>query len=1153
MSFDINSELFALKTFERYNDEMKYIIDSTSSLYLKIVNLKTFDELSKMLKLLDLDTNSICAKEITNLGGWCCADCVRSDNSIYCQECWSQMKDKHKGHKIVFTKKVDNGTCDCGDHNYIDNKYFCPKHKGIFQSDLFIEKYIKQSLGEKLPLKLISINQIMFDNMANYFFKEINAKNKSKEFPNIVKDFINCFGLLCERSTACNFIIGDLLLKKYPFEVKHTCLDFDDNNGRIIKGCLNSHKCTCHFIRYILEFWPGQKQNLIYKLIGNYKLKKIIGIYYFLFFNEYIKNLVNDFEDLDFQIIFKDVLQIVCNIDGLIDTIYEGMIEIFNLFLNKKTNDKTKKQETILSRTLENLYNNEKYLLFKKKIERLRSTTCYTIKNITFNYLSNNTNILFKLIDMLSILHNANPVKVIFPHPDKNQGFKYEIELLNIELNTLGIFSLFTSIFNFDNNDLVKNVFHYFSKIINEKIKNELNENEYSFHICLYRAFSIFVNRYCFHEANKNNSNIYKSFNNVDKLFKDFDKCSKVMIKSIYKVFGFITACKEGMFSYYGPDMIQYEYIYYNYPIFIYMDFSLLKYLLSMKENLKYLVFNEILALTQVENSNKPIQDFLLKKNIIDTPDLWLHENNKIYLKFFSKILGLILNLLTNNFCHIWILCSPFSELKTSKIKDKLIEDLLNKDRNIFIEMIKEIIINKLITKENSANYTDIKNGIFECLKDFFGEEKIKEIIISLTNKTLTQDCKAIFSLKDEFMNYIDLNYIINPILKTKAEKYISEFKSNLVSIFNIHFYPVNKFESKLTNVIYNHLFFNKKNFDFLFQFTSFILSQKNSCDFLIDNILPVLLNYLSIFFEHYSHLMFLRENSKINKIMELLENNYLKDEVKKSHCIYTLKKFKEKSLSNNLSNTKESNKNYAKSASKNIKSAMKEKMKNKFKNKNDNLVAKLGLSKKISAEINNESCIICHKTIDQEDINKPYGLIGNILNDNFFSNAFYQSIEKEYKKFNVNEKLAHQLRDLFMRSFGRKSKRIISCNHYIHFDCFFKQYMNYDLNKPLYNFACPLCHRLSCFYIPMLINYTDKEIKGYLKGFNFNYIFNYGKLHLKKDEKTKRKDIKDNVKIKLVNKDAFIFKKAHQDFVNSCKQFIERFFKNKKNYYFLN
>ena len=37
MSFDINSELIALGTFEKSNDEMKYIIDSVSLLYLKIV------------------------------------------------------------------------------------------------------------------------------------------------------------------------------------------------------------------------------------------------------------------------------------------------------------------------------------------------------------------------------------------------------------------------------------------------------------------------------------------------------------------------------------------------------------------------------------------------------------------------------------------------------------------------------------------------------------------------------------------------------------------------------------------------------------------------------------------------------------------------------------------------------------------------------------------------------------------------------------------------------------------------------------------------------------------------------------------------------------------------------------------------------------
>ena len=430
MSFDINSELIALGTFEKSNDEMKYIIDSVSSLYLKIVNLNSYEELKRMFELLELDTNSICGKDVTNIGGWSCADCTRSDNSIYCQECWSQMKDKHINHNIIFTKIIDNGTCDCGDHNYIDSKYFCPKHKGIFTSDLMIKEYIKKSLGEKLPLNLISINQIMFDNMAKYFIQEINNKNKSTEFKNIVEDFINCFGKLYEMSTACNFIISDLLLKKYYFQVNHTCLDFDENGGRIIKGSLTSHKCTCHFIRYLLEFWPGKKENLVNKLISNYKLKKIIGIYFILFYNEFTKNCINDFSDLDFQIFIQDVLQIACNINGLIDTIYEGMIEIFHIFLNEEI--RNEKHEYKLSNSLKYQSTSQKYFLFKEIIFRLRNDTNYILKKITLDYLSNNINIIFKLIDMISMFHNANPIKAIFPLPKYNQGFKFEIDLLNI-------------------------------------------------------------------------------------------------------------------------------------------------------------------------------------------------------------------------------------------------------------------------------------------------------------------------------------------------------------------------------------------------------------------------------------------------------------------------------------------------------------------------------------------------------------------------------------------------------------------------------------------------------------------------------------------------------------------------------------------------
>ena len=143
---------------------------------------------------------------------------------------------------------------------------------------------------------------------------------------------------------------------------------------------------------------------------------------------------------------------------------------------------------------------------------------------------------------------------------------------------------------------------------------------------------------------------------------------------------------------------------------------------------------------------------------------------------------------------------------------------------------------------------------------------------ISLTNKTLTKEKKAKFSLKDELLYYIDLNYIIYPIFKSKAEKYIADFKSKQVSIFNIHFYPVNKYEQKLTEENYNRLYFNDKNFDFLFKFTTFILTKKGY-EILNEYFLSVLLNYLSTFLcVETDHFVFLRENLKTNEIIQVLE-----------------------------------------------------------------------------------------------------------------------------------------------------------------------------------------------------------------------------------------------------------------------------------------
>ena len=1214
----LNLPINAADKYDVFNRNMTKRIELTLLSYLNMLKLKTVQELGAFFALLELDTQTICAKKMIDVGGWRCADCVTNDSTIFCQDCWSLMRDKHKGHNVIFVGKV-SGTCDCGDHNSISKEFFCPKHKGIFQNDAEIEKYVKDSLGERIPQQIANNSKRMFEDMSIFFIKSINEKKQtSKEFFKVVNEFTNCFGILCDMSTACNYIMSDLLLKKYPCKTKHLCLDINESGGKMIKESFFAHECTCPLIRYLLEFWPGKKEKLLYKFVCNYKMKKIMGLYYFLFYKDYIKDVIADFEEISVQIIFSDVIKIACTIPGLIDYFYDGMIEIFNIFLDEDSKFKIGKNDCLLKVSLTLVDRIKRFTFMKEVVLKLKCDTIYLLKPAALDYLSNNTNIIFKLIDLTALVHNANKVKVIFPPPINKISDKYLIELLDVELWLLDVLSMYISIFNFSNSSLVKEVFTYYSKVIQKNTKNELGENEYTFHITLYRGFSMFLNRYCFYEANKNKTDVFKSLQNVSKLMPDFQKCSKKMIKSIYKVFGFITACNEGFFSYYGVDMRQYEYLYYYNPQFIYRDFCLLKYLLALKENAKYLGFKKILALCQVENSNKPIEEYILKGDKVTSPDKWLNDWNKQYLKFSSKILNIILCLLRNNTCLIWNLSSAYGNLKSNKIQDKLIYEILKSDMNNFHEMTKELIINKLLIKENLAYFTEITDSIFTCLNDFFGEQFIKDIIIELTNKTLTTEKKAKFSLKDELLYYLDLNYIMYPIHKSKAEKYISDFKSKIVSIFNIHFYPTNKFELKLTEENYNQLYFNEKNFDFLFQFTSFILTQKGY-EILNEYFLSVLLNYLSTFLCVQSeHFAFLRANLKTDHIIQVLENNNLTDEVKKSYCKFIVQKFKEqdetpgfsfddipdakvdKNEINEIKNQKEQKikrQDTVAPVKKSSKMSMKEKMKNKFKKKNINLSEKLGVDKIIVEDDkkNSESCIFCLKPIEKDDITKPYGIIGDFMCDHYTSNAFFQTIRKEYKKHHDKNLKLPEFDKIYYQPLDRKSIRIISCNHYIHFACYFKQFMESNLMQSLSIFSCPLCNRLSETFVPLINGYTEEQTKGYLKGFNYEYIFNYGKEHIneyekeakkesdkeKKKEEDKKKGLDDSYddseeeeekeeekkeekkeegegnvpppvaageKKEEKNKEEELFRKTYPDFVNECKHFVEGFVGMKAN-----
>ena len=75
-----------------------------------------------------------------------------------------------------------------------------------------------------------------------------------------------------------------------------------------------------------------------------------------------------------------------------------------------------------------------------------------------------------KLIKLTSIIQNVNPVLAIYPPPSTKES-KYQVEILDVEIWLLDTFSLYVSIFNFDNSESVKAIFAYFTK----KIKNQKN------------------------------------------------------------------------------------------------------------------------------------------------------------------------------------------------------------------------------------------------------------------------------------------------------------------------------------------------------------------------------------------------------------------------------------------------------------------------------------------------------------------------------------------------------------------------------------------------------------------------------------------------------------------------------------------------------
>ena len=517
------------------------------------------------------------------------------------------------------------------------------------------------------------------------------------------------------------------------------------------------------------------------------------------------------------------------------------------------------------------------------------------------------------------------------------------------------------------------------------------------------------------------------------------------------------------------------------------------------------MIFEKIFSKCGIRESYNRLKDIKLfskESNVENVKSItkdWINEgDNKKYMKFNQRLLSIILKIIRNNASLIWNLGSSYKALKRCGIEDELLLDVMNSDSESMKELATELIINKAITKENSVSFKDLFDGIFYIIRQIFDEEKVEnEIMKNMFNCTSTSDQKKNYSIKDDYLQKVDTNYILSPTSRATAEKYLYNFKKDNVSIFNKYFYKVNKYEEGLSEKIYENILFKKENFDFIIQIIGRLINREEFSE-LQPYFLNILLNYFDVFLEldNKNFREFKDFHKKeIDKLIALISNNNLKNEFYKSYCNLIIQKVNPQKQEEEKNSTPENGKklNFLK-----LKKKLVGMTKNKIQlfsiNKLKNEPKETTIYNDICKEYEKEQCLFCRKDIDYSSLKNCYGKIGYLLFDNYIHNAFFQTVKKEFDKQSKIKNIVN-VKKCFQPS-NYRSLRIISCGHNIHFTCFVQNYTKPKSKKKVIDFICPICQKYNNTFIPdinkMTQYITDEKFRAAFNSFDYEYILSF-------------------------------------------------------------
>ena len=1064
------------------------------------------DEFLKYLKEIEKPSNNICVK-IFKKGEKAirCEECAFHNTSIICLECYEKTKDYHKTHNIIFETDVEGGCCDCGNPEVWKKESFCPEHKGSFLKEEEINNFIRNNFNKIIIEKITKWCDETLSFLAKYFLEmEKNDKINSNNLKEVFEVFLNFLSGIFTCNSALMELFFKQFIKNYPFETNHNCVIINDSNDtKIIFSNNQVHSCQCSFLKILFSVWTDKisKEDLLFFFLKNNRLKIHLGLIYIAIYDKILNNKPTDLCNFINQIFVSDVF-----LKSIKDPfLFSNLVNCFNQCLQKFIN---KNDLNFDDKIIKTFYHDINYLL------------------VNTNLISDNIELFENFINLFASLNNINKLEIRSFY--EKEGFLITPFIYEHTLITL-FMSLIRS-FNFDNLELVKKLLNIFEKkFANYKF---LEPKCYSFHIILVRAFSAVLNRFCFHYAIKNKTNIYNSLKYFMTLIPDCKKIFDILIREQMKFFGFLLSINDNYFIYYGQDMIKYINLYFNLKDFHLLDFNLIKLMLSLNENKKYFTITKIMELCSVNDSHSYLINNIF--NALENPD-FSEFNSKIRsINLNKNILELFIRILKDDTSIFDLFDYPIEDKFK---KNELEQYLIDNEKNSIKNGIKEKIISFSMIQQNLYNYTDLSIFIHINILD---KKQVQNIFEEMSNKIVQNNGQVKFSLKNEYIKQFDLDYILNPSKVSSAERYIIEFKKNEISLLNNYFYDSFEILKELnTNCFYNFYYYNN-NLQFIINLTNKLISNEQYKE-LSDKILLNIAKLIIIFI-YVDKNMIKEEVKKVNKdfhsqiekqLYQLLSN--LKNELIKSNDEFkkSIYKYLEINISkylcidikeNEIKNIKKTEDEVKQK--KNNKKIL-EKFKKKFKEKNECFLKENALDEKNDES---EKCILCHlELMNKEDGEFDiFGIIGISIKDYFTYHCKKLTIKNEFEKYNKNPDFN------FKCYYNNDSKevctRLLSCNHKIHFNCYNQLMINILTYSNLGEFNCPLCKKLCNIFIPCH-NYFfngEKELEKLYSGFKLEDFFSED-FHIK--EKFEDSIFIDSSESKI------------QNILNSSIVFIENFF----------